>query len=391
LSRQDVSLSEAYHQDCRLFTGYSPCVHGGRCPGCEHYQRGAPQLLLINLDALGDVLRTTAQLPALHRRWPDAVVTWLTRARAVPLLQGHPLIDRVVALDLDATVELRARRFDLILSVDKGAVGAGLAQQLSAARKLGFGLAADGSILPFNPGARYLYDSGLSDQLKFRDNQRSEPDMLAEALELPYQREPYRLHLSQQERAGPPRAVGFNTGSSPGWPRKRLALELQVAAIRRVAEATGEPVLLLGGPEDSQRNEELASRLGPLAEPTPTDLGLRSGAAQVARCQVVVSGDSLGMHLAIALGCHVVAWFGPTCPQEIDLYDRGVKLLASVCCAPCWQAGCQREPACNGELDPDLVVTAVLDCLVARREGRVLDELRGGSWAPRIRRRDDVR
>ena len=50
------------------------------------------------------------------------------------------------------------------------------------------------------------------------------------------------------------------------------------------------------------------------------------------RCDVVISGDSLGMHMAIALSKHVVAWFGPTSPQEIDLYDRGVKLLADRLC-----------------------------------------------------------
>ena len=44
-------------------------------------------------------------------------------------------------------------------------------------------------------------------------------------------------------------------------------------------------------------------------------------------CDIVVSGDSLGMHMAIGLKKWVVAWFGPTCHQEIDLYDRGAKFL----------------------------------------------------------------
>ena len=73
---------------------------------------------------------------------------------------------------------------------------------------------------------------------------------------------------------------------------------------------------------------------------------------------VVVTSDTLGMHLAIALKKKIVALFGPTCPQEIDLYDRGVKLFTSAPCAPCYKQTC-----------PDAV------CMKGIRPGRVLEEI----------------
>ncbi len=370
------------NRECRHFTGYRPCQPGHLCQGCQAAAPVQGELLIINLDALGDVLRSTAQLPALRRAWPQARISWLTRPRAAPLLEGHPLIDRVIPLDLEAVCELQARQFDLLLCIDKGRAACGLARSLRAHAKRGFGLDEHGVIVPLNPQAEYLYRTGLDDELKFRRNRLSEPAMLAQALCLPWEREPYRLHLAECERVGPKRAVGFNTGSSPGWPRKRLPLELQAQAIQWVSEAIGEPVLLLGGPEDAARNRALAERLGPAAELSPTEGGLRVGAAQVARCELVFSGDSLGMHMAIALGCHVVAWFGPTCPQEIELFDRGIKLLAPVGCAPCWDPGCERQPRCGASLEAGMIRDAVLDALAARREGRAIDEVRGGSWAP---------
>jgi heptosyltransferase-2 len=97
----------------------------------------------------------------------------------------------------------------------------------------------------------------------------------------------------------------------------------------------------------------------------------------------VVSGDSLGLHLALALGCHAVAWFGPTSPQEIDLFGRGVRIVAPVACAPCWQPGCHREPACNATIEPEAVVAAVLECLAARAAGRPLSAAPPG--APAVR------
>jgi len=368
------------HSDCRHFTGYKPCRFRRPCGGCPHHDPVRREVLLINLDALGDVLRTTAVLGPLRRQWPGARVTWLTRPRAVPLLAHHPLIDRVLPLGPEALLELSARRFDVLLNVDKSRTAGALAVRTEAADKRGFGIDHRGSIVPLTPAAGYLYQTGLDDTLKFRQNQQSEPQMLCEAFGLGYQREPYRLHLPAGEPAGPARKVGFNTGCSPAYPFKKLPLSTQAAAIRLIAAETGEPVLLLGGPEDAERNATLAATLGPLAEPTPTSGGLLLGAAHVDRCAVVVSGDSLGMHMAIGRAKHVVAWFGVTCPQEIELYGRGVKLLADVGCAPCWRPRCDNQPRCYDRVPAEWIRDAVLDCLAARTAKAPIDDVRGAGW-----------
>jgi heptosyltransferase-2 len=110
------------------------------------------------------------------------------------------------------------------------------------------------------------------------------------------------------------------------------------------------------------------------------DRGLRHGASEINRCDVVVSGDSLGMHMAIALEKHVVAWFGVTCPQEIDLYDRGLKILADVGCAPCWKSECDQKLPCRDQVDPEWIADAVSDCLVARASSQPIRGVRGADW-----------
>ncbi len=373
-------MTGSYHTDCRHFTGYKPCRFRRPCPRCPHHDPVSTEVLLINLDALGDVLRTTAVLAPVRRAWPGARITWLTRPRAAALLHRHPDIDAVLPLGAESIAQLRARRFDVLLNVDKSATAGALAATLTAADKRGFGIDHRGVIVPLNPQARYLYDTGLDDALKFQRNTKSEPQLLCEAFGLPYQRDPYRLHLDDIPPAGPPRQVGVNTGCSLLYPYKKLPLSTLKAAIARIAAQTSEPVLLLGGPEDADRNAALADSLGPLVESTPTSGGLRVGAAHVRRCAVVVTGDSLGMHMAIALERHVVVWFGVTCPQEIELYGRGIKLLADVSCAPCWRRRCENTPKCFDRVDPDWIATAVQDCLAARADARPLDEVRGATW-----------
>ena len=174
--------------------------------------------------------------------------------------------------------------------------------------------------------------------------------MLAAAFDIPYVRRPYTLELPPHTL--PKRLVGFNTGCSPGFPLKALDIALQVKAIRAISEHTGEPVLLLGGPEDSIRNNEIYGRIPEHTELSPTTEGLLVGAQHIDRCTVVFSGDSLGMHMAIARGKYVVAWFGLSCAQEIDLFDRGIKLNSPVSCSPCdnLRANQVQYPA-SGRLD----------------------------------------
>jgi heptosyltransferase-2 len=371
-----------FHTDCRFFSGYKPCRFSRPCEGCSEHTPASPDILLINLDALGDVLRTTALLPAIRRDHPHARISWLTRPRAAELLVRNPLVDHVLPLGYESDVILRSRRYDLVLNADKSQVAGALAVQVQAGERRGFGIDSSGAIVVLNPEAEHLYHLGLDDQLKFRENQRTEQDLLAEALGFEHQADGYTLVLGAGEGAcGPRRKVGFNTGCSMAYPHKKLSLEVQAEAIRSISDVLCEPVLLLGGPEDRERNTALVKELGDMAEFSPTDQGIRRGAAEVDRCDVVVTGDSLGMHMAIALDKHVVAWFGPTCPQEIDLYGRGVKLLADVACAPCWKPECEEPTMCWDKVAPEWITTAVQDCLAARADGESIDEVRGGRWS----------
>ena len=77
---------------------------------------------------------------------------------------------------------------------------------------------------------------------------------------------------------------------------------------------------------------------------------------------VVVSSDSLGMHLAIALGKPVVVLFGSTCPQEISLDGGGAKLFAGVPCAPCYKSACT-EMTCMTEISPESVFEEICKVL----------------------------
>jgi len=127
-------------------------------------------------------------------------------------------------------------------------------------------------------------------------------------------------------------------------------------------------VALLGGPEDTARQEAMKSFFldDPMVVNTPTEDGLRSGILSIDTADVVLSGCSLGMHIAIGLKKKVVAWFGVSCIQEVDLYDRGVKIQSDVSCSPCWKKSCSQEPKCFDKVEPSIIAGAVQSLLESR-------------------------
>jgi heptosyltransferase-2 len=83
----------------------------------------------------------------------------------------------------------------------------------------------------------------------------------------------------------------------------------------------------------------------------------------------VVTGDTLGLHVAVARGVGVVALLGPTCAQEIELFGLGERIVSSVECAPCYRRRCDREPNCMDAISVGEIVRAA-EAVLARRARR---------------------
>jgi heptosyltransferase-2 len=359
---------------CKRFTGYKPCYPDHNCwiDGCKDNIPIGKKILIINLDAMGDVLMTTAQLPALKRKFPDSTIYWITLKIAAPLLYHNQYIDFVFEYNFESLSILNEIEFDYVLNVDKSQRSCALLNSLNSKNKLGFGLNSDGKIIPVNDGANYNYMLGMDDHLKFKVNKRTGQDYLAETFELDYQRDEYVFNFREEElnfinnykkQIGiddSDKVVGFNTGCSNLYPNKKMTIEQHIYIIEKLFSLKEYRVILLGGPEDTERNKTIAEHFGRKIINTPTTEGVRRGACYESIPQVIVTGDSFGMHLAIALKKYVIAWFGVSCWTEIDLYDRGVKLYQEeLFCSPCWKKVCPYNLECIKMIDLDRIIREI--------------------------------
>lgn len=356
---------------CRHFSGYKPCGKSLNCnQSCAFRSVPLHRILVVSLEAMGSVLRSTALLHSIHEKYPNAHVTWLTKAPSHILLKNNPRIDRVVTLDEVGLLQLEALQFDVVFNFDKSLETGGLLGRLSYSLLFGFRVdRRSGAILPATQSARELWEVGLSDQLKFFENKKTELQLLTEAMELPFDRSyEYILKLTETENdyakirrkkwLGTHQAlVGINTGCADVISYKKLSIEGHRQLISQLKQSLNVQVVLLGGPAETERNQQIAKDLDVIC--SPTNDGLRDGLVSMQACDTVISGDSLGMHMAIGLKKWVVAWFGPTCAHEIELFDRGVKVLSQATCGPCWKRDCHKVTMCYDQVNFSEVVDSV--------------------------------
>lgn len=359
--------------DCRFFNGDRPCTFhkkSGVLCKCEHYDALGERVLIVKLDAMGDVLRTTALLPPLRTHHPTAHVTWVTRAESKPLLERNPFIDEVVVYGPDSLVTLLARRFDRVINLDAGKISASLATAAVSDRKDGYVLDARGFVQPTNEAARRWLELGVFDDLK-RANTRAYQDLMADILGLSGLPHRYVFGLTEDERQAAHThldaigvdfhrpIIGLNTGAGGRWELKQWREDGYLALIEELHRSLDVQFVLLGGPGERARNERLkgGTRV-PLLDPG-CDNPVRHFGALLGHCDVVVTGDTLAMHLALALQRRVVVLFGPTSAPEIELYGLGEKVFPDMSCLGCYKMTCDFVPNCMDLLEVSAVSNAV--------------------------------
>jgi ADP-heptose:LPS heptosyltransferase len=373
--------------DCRHFRGERPCAVGvqGVCPaGCARYRGVGKRILVIKLGALGDVIRTAALLPELKAAWPESQVTWVSRPAGVRMLGNHPLIDRLLPFDAETICHLECERFDLCLSLDKEPAPAALAMRVHAAERRGIGLSRFGTVFPLNEECAAYFRLGLDDELKFRRNQKTHQELIYEAVGLTYRGQRYRVYPGPVHRRGAEQrwralhvepgeqVIGLNTGAGDAFANKTWRPDKFARLARALVGERGWRVALLGGSREAAVNRAVAAACAALVAPpgrmAVVNVCADDGApalhelefaALVERCSVLVTGDTMAMHLAIALGVPCVALFGPTCAQEIDFYGRGTKIPTRLPCAPCYRRVCDKSPNCMDDISVSEVVKAV--------------------------------
>lgn len=318
------------------------------------------RVLIIKLDALGDLLMTSPAIRSIRRRFPMAEVHLLVQTGVAPLARFLPGVEAVESLPcgfllrggkrlrrslawLLALGRLRRRRYDLILDFSGLFHSAAAAWAGGAPLRLGFYRHVPlGFFSTEGFGHFYTHEFALEETTHYADR------MLRLAAAAGAESDPggWRIHLTEDQRGAAGRLLaesGIGKGDgplvvvSPGakWAPKRWG-EPRFAEVVDLLQERGWRAVLMAGPDEKGLLDSLrgACRTSPAAIWPPAPLG--TVAALMEKADAFLGNDSGPMHMAAAVGTPVVAVFGPTVPGRTG--PRGspfIPLYAALECSPC--------------------------------------------------------
>ena len=327
-------------------------------------------ILIIKLGAIGDVLRTTVILSGLKEKC-NLPIFWVTRRESVDILRTNPLITETFVLDNELNEKLTGKRFELIINLDDEDEACLLASTLNSKKIIGTYMVNGGK--KYTKDSAQWFDMGLisrfgksrADELK-KLNKKTYQQHLYEILKI--RPDKIILNLGKKELEFARKfaeknsitrgdlLVGLNTSAGNRWQLKSLTIEKTSELADKLAEELNAKILLFGGKEESDRNEKIkkASKAGIID--AGCENSLLEFASLINLCDILVTSDSLAMHIATALKKRVVVFFGPTSSAEIELYGLGKKVVSGIDCVCCYKKECDKAPNCVDTLKVEDIV-----------------------------------
>jgi ADP-heptose:LPS heptosyltransferase len=363
------------HTNCRYYEGSKPCdfhkKDGRLCDGCADYDPVTSRVLIVKLAAVGDVLRTTSILPALRRKYAGSEITWVTKASAAPLLKRNPLIDRVLVIEENYLEFIRNEKFSVGICLDADPLSATVLSLAACTERFGFVADIDGRVQPVNERAKAWWYMGLNDERK-KQNRKTYQQIMYEICDLPLPTEKPQLFIDEQstqygraflDRKGltkTKKLLGLNTGGGGRWQHKKWTFEGYLGFIKLLRERHPEiGIVLLGGPEEVELNRRIMETMGDHIVDAGCNNSLTQFSSLINSLDVLLTSDSLAMHIGVALGKSTVVLVGPTSPWELDVYGNGEIVHSDIDCLVCYLSRCDKVVTCMNTLSPETVLGSV--------------------------------
>ena len=348
-----------------LWLGRLGKKHPPLTPATFHPER----ILVIRLDLIGDLVLSLTVVRALKRTYPGAEIDLLATPASAKVALHDPHLSEIIPYDPNiwrrpkALVQLknwrearklahrlRSRHYDLAVSVYAN-WAAVLAVLSGARRRVGYGPEGyPGFMTDPVPGGipgRWRHYAPLDD--KHEVDYCLELAKAAGATLTPEDRIPH-LYVDEQSHREVERML-HDAGVQPGEPvilchvssnngqSKRWPIPYWATLIDRLVREDHARVVLTGARGDLPIIEGVLRRMRQQAINLAGKTSLTQLAALLQRADLVISGDSGPMHMAVAVDTPLIAIHGPTNPSLGGPVSPGATILRShIWCSPCYNA-----------------------------------------------------
>jgi heptosyltransferase-2 len=264
------------------------------------------QILIIKTGATGDVVRTSVLLHIFK----NDEITWITAEKNKSVLPDRfPALRQVIAIeDVSSCKLLKGKVFDWIFSLDDDIESAKLASSLFCKKLTGVFYDKKGQKMEYTDDGAVWFDLSLisrynketADRMKY-EAVKSVQEYLYEMAGHTFTGEEYLI--PEEIIANPsPKLIGIENRAGARWPTKCWN----------------------GYEKLAQKLEEKGYKVCFFKERA----NMRDFMRDIAACSLIITGDTLSMHLALALKIPTVAIFTCTTPHEIYDYGRMEKVIS---------------------------------------------------------------
>lgn len=325
------------------------------------------KIMVRGTNWIGDAVMTTPALGDLRAAFPHAEIVMVANPLVSQLFNPHPYCDRVIVYDkrgphrgpiglLKFARALQNEGFEAAFLLQNAIEAAFMARFAGIPIRAGYK----------TDGRGLLLTHGISVGRKERGIHHTEyyRTMLA-ALGIGGGNGALRLHVTETEKAwahdllGNGDWMGINPGAAYGS-AKRWYPERFARVADTLVEKYGVRVVMTGGPKEAAIGEAIVKAM---THPVLNLVGrttVRRMAAVLARCTLLVSNDSGPMHVAAALGCPIVALFGPTDHTVTSPKSPLFQIVRHPMeCAPCLKRNCPKDHGCMKAVTPEDVLEAI--------------------------------
>lgn len=283
-----------------------------------------------NITSYGDVIRTTVLL----HLFKDDHVTWLVDEKAYPILKGNEYIDRILIYNLSSVLQLQAEHFDTVINLEKVPGLCALTDSIKAWRRYGFRFDERKGCAEAYDGTQEILAVCLDIEKKKKYGSFWQ-EGLYKMVNAEWNSEEYILGYKPKSKIT--YDIGFNHQVGNKWSLKAWPMDYW-----KKLET------IIGGKYSISWQEGLDN--------------MEEYFDWIHSCRLVITNDSFGLHLAIAMRKYVIGIFGPTNSSEIYLYNRG-KILMPVNfeCAdiPCCLRECKTNTPCIKHIYPEDVFNEI--------------------------------
>ncbi|MBI2106973.1 glycosyltransferase family 9 protein [Candidatus Woesearchaeota archaeon] len=335
-------MENKWNRDCRSFKGVYSCdIMTGEdyrdCSECGFYDKIGKKILILKLGAMGDVVRGTTILPALKEKYgQDSHITWVIDDKSKEILYNNPYVDRILSYNNETVLILQQEKFDVLLSLEVSPPTTLIANLINVEEKYGFYFDGDGHPSAYKKGALEHLETVFSNKLS-KECKKTHQEMLFNNVELDYKKQDYVLILEDYEKEYASdvigdkkrKIIGINVGSAGRWVSKAWHPDLIIEFIKKISKDYD--VILLGGKREEEllndiENSVKKERISVLKN--DPENSVREFMAVINACDLIITGDTLALHLAIGLKKKTIALFFCAPPWQIEDYSFFKKIIS---------------------------------------------------------------